>query len=765
MSNFALKRDFGAWYVAHDFFGQCQSVEAVFYPKRERYYLGVGINITYEGCYQLRISDMGGVPKRQHRLMLIKSHCHNEVLKSICLDFRALNIDPNGPIKLKLVQTNSILEGFINDIPLIDFEDTDLRVFHKSGYGGVWIHPGRAAEIEDFNVIGIKGEAPARFVPPKDSDLCYTLDMYSVEVGKTPPCWSVVPYEPEWTVKELNGEKVFSSQYTDTISKIHLHTFENEPSIKATVSFDEIGHGAQAGFLLRHAPDTAYVRVGYSAAKGKWFIEDVPAFYDCKSQHFYSEHYKVNFGECYKVEIETKDDKISLTVNGELLISAEGMRQVEYGRLGLFAEECVFSVHSYKAHTPHATPAQDGVIKYIAEPDISAASMGIVEAPDGKLIGIRKVLPQNELLGDAIPSEHFKRTRKNKGILVSEDKGLSFELSFDEKYEGMCTHGKYVSILRLKNGKYVQVHYHTENFVVSESDDLINWREIGIICSHCEGGYSIFHAQSLAEFTLPDGRQRLYIPIIHTPPYEGVSISPVRCHNTVVYYSDDGGCTWEASETCTNDLIEETGFSGVPDYAETKLVYCSDDTLRLYCTRNDSRFLTYSESYDFGKTWHGLHSIRHMQCAKSSFSVMQDPYEKGTYYMAFVNDRSWSRGNVSPRTRFTLARSYDGKNWEFLCDLERFATRIADDYPGIYVPLFQVVDPVVTVFRDYIIVDSGISARQSIEECKPGSTKAVHHEQRTGIIRIEKSKLVAKPWNEYSISDMSLLEDDGEVWL
>ena len=154
-----------------------------------------------------------------------------------------------------------------------------------------------------------------------------------------------------------------------------------------------------------------------------------------------------------------------------------------------------------------------------------------------------------------------------------------------------------------------------------------------------------------------------------------------------------------------------------------------------------------------------------MQCAKSSFSVMQDPYEKGTYYMAFVNDRSWSRGNVSPRTRFTLARSYDGKNWEFLCDLERFATRIADDYPGIYVPLFQVVDPVVTVFRDYIIVDSGISARQSIEECKPGSTKAVHHEQRTGIIRIEKSKLVAKPWNEYSISDMSLLEDDGEVWL
>ena len=52
MSNFALKRDFGAWYVAHDFFGQCQSVEAVFYPKRERYYLGVGINLTYEPEYE-----------------------------------------------------------------------------------------------------------------------------------------------------------------------------------------------------------------------------------------------------------------------------------------------------------------------------------------------------------------------------------------------------------------------------------------------------------------------------------------------------------------------------------------------------------------------------------------------------------------------------------------------------------------------------------------------------------------------------------------
>ena len=171
MSKFAFKRDISAWYVSHDFYGQCQSVEAVFYPKRERYYLGVGINLTYEGCYQLRISDMGGVPERQHRLMLIKSYCNNEVLKSICLDFKALDINPEGPIKLKLVQTNSILEGFINDIPIIDYEDNDLRIFHKVGYGGVWIHPGRAAEVEDFNVTGIKEEEPAGFVPPKDSDL------------------------------------------------------------------------------------------------------------------------------------------------------------------------------------------------------------------------------------------------------------------------------------------------------------------------------------------------------------------------------------------------------------------------------------------------------------------------------------------------------------------------------------------------------------------------------------------------------------------
>ena len=119
MSDFALTRDFSAWHVAHDFYGQCESVEAVFYPKRENYYLGVGINLTFEGCYQLRISDMKGIDRRKHRLMLVKTYCHNVILKSINLDFEALNIDPKGPIKLKLVQTNGILEGYINGMPLI----------------------------------------------------------------------------------------------------------------------------------------------------------------------------------------------------------------------------------------------------------------------------------------------------------------------------------------------------------------------------------------------------------------------------------------------------------------------------------------------------------------------------------------------------------------------------------------------------------------------------------------------------------------------
>ena len=113
MSDFSLKRDLGAWHVGHGFYGECESVEAVFYPKRENYYLGVGINLTYEGCYQLRISDMKQLDRRKHRLILLKSYCHNVVLKTIYLDFDALNINPKGPIKLKLTFTNFAGEQLI----------------------------------------------------------------------------------------------------------------------------------------------------------------------------------------------------------------------------------------------------------------------------------------------------------------------------------------------------------------------------------------------------------------------------------------------------------------------------------------------------------------------------------------------------------------------------------------------------------------------------------------------------------------------------
>ncbi|MBO7519291.1 MAG: exo-alpha-sialidase [Clostridia bacterium] len=766
MHNFTLSRDFGAWHVAHEFYGQCKSVEAVFFPKRDNYYLGVGINLTYEGCYQLRISDMNGEEKRKYRLILIKSYCNNIILKSMCLDFEALGINPKGPIKLKLVFTNGVLEGYINDIFYIECEDTDKRVFHAEGYGGVWIHPGRAADVEDFNVTGVPKPAPEGYKKPAESDLYYELLFADLSEGTTPPCWSIEPYKPQWTLKNKNGELTFSSQYTTDESQIHLHVFENTPHITARFSVDKMGENGQAGFLLRHAPYTAYVRVGYSKAQKKWFIEDVPAFYDCKSQCFYSDDFPLEYGRVYGIDIKARDSSVVLKIDGVKILEADGLRQVEFGRLGLFANESLFNIHSYKVKTPYALPAVDGVVKYTAEPDVEGVSMGILKAPNGDLIGVRKMLSAKELIGNAEVTPEFEKIIQSKGILLSTDKGYSFNLIPDGgDYAEMCTRGKYVSMLKLRSGKYVQVHYYTDEFVISESEDLVKWEKIGVVCRHCPEGYSIIHAQSLAEYTMPDGTARLFLPIVHTPQISIESVGAVKHHNVAVYYSDDGGRNWEQSRNSTDDLILETGFLEVPDYAEAKVVKCSDNTLRLYCTRNQSRYLTYSESFDFGETWHGLYPIRHMQCAKSSFSVAEDPYERGTYYLAWVNDRSYSRCNVSGRTRFSLVRSYDGKNWEFLCDLERFAMRIADNYQGVYTPLFQVVDPVVTVLEDYILVDSGISARQSILECKPGSSKAVHHEQRTGIIRLEKAKLKANPWNEYTISDMSILEDDGKGWL
>ena len=133
--------------------------------------------------------------------------------------------------------------------------------------------------------------------------------------------------------------------------------------------------------------------------------------------------------------------------------------------------------------------------------------------------------------------------------------------------------------------------------------------------------------------------------------------------------------------------------------------------------------------------------------------------------MAWVNDSALYRNSSHGRTRMSLARSYDGKNWHFLGDAEHTSLRYADNRDYLYLPLFQILDPSVTVTEDYVYVTYGLSAFQD-QGLTVGQLTHVHHEQRPALTRFEKKKLKDIPWDATNVSDMSLITGyDKEIIL
>ena len=52
-----FERAFEGWHLYRDFYGNATSVEATITYEKENFFLGVGMGITFEGSYQLRLTD------------------------------------------------------------------------------------------------------------------------------------------------------------------------------------------------------------------------------------------------------------------------------------------------------------------------------------------------------------------------------------------------------------------------------------------------------------------------------------------------------------------------------------------------------------------------------------------------------------------------------------------------------------------------------------------------------------------------------------
>lgn len=204
---------------------------------------------------------------------------------------------------------------------------------------------------------------------------------------------------------------------------------------------------------------------------------------------------------------------------------------------------------------------------------------------------------------------------------------------------------------------------------------------------------------------------------------------------TEVYYSDNEGATWTRS---TND---SRSYTTDPKFSEGKVIETSTGTLAWYTSWSDTyNCMVYSESTDNGVTWGALHTLPNLKCARSSFAVYEDTStEDMVYYMTWVYDEyhsSITTDNGQCRSRLSLARSYDGINWEYLGDVYRWQS----SYTVNSVPINHIVDPFITVTDDYIYVGSGFSEKIYNEDAGDAT---FHHAQREHIVRIDKASLAA----------------------
>ncbi len=129
-----------------------------------------------------------------------------------------------------------------------------------------------------------------------------------------------------------------------------------------------------------------------------------------------------------------------------------------------------------------------------------------------------------------------------------------------------------------------------------------------------------------------------------------------------VFYSDDFGRSWTASETVIDGW--ELDFA----HQEATVHELPNGVVRVFL-RNDKGFVLYLDSQDGGKTF-DTSNIKMTPFATSldTIGVDQDPDDPNTFYITWAYDNANLRGQpMYPRTRAAIARSTDGcETWEYV---------------------------------------------------------------------------------------------------
>lgn len=707
------------WAIPNGYKGNVVSAEADIMMTGGEGYIGFGFNISSYGYYHVRLTnktrDADG--NMTYTLQLLKKQATGHTtLQSVLPADYDITIQENEWHNLRMTLLDGILKVYMDDVLLMTQDESMTHVFYSSGGFGLR-NSETNGKFDNFKVRGTTSDVYVKQIEPT----VYTDNFDDETAGENPSHWIETSGKDQWKVYADGDNKMYGVKGVSGYSDSWLHGFEEDPVYAARFKVASTRDSAQAGFLIRRSSDTAYVRAGYDFEQSKWYLEGTEGV-DFETQRVYAENtFALEKNKWYSFEVTASGHSIEIKVDGQVVLSSpDTIDNCGFGRIGVYSDNADFYVDDITVTFKNGGAITDGVVEVTVFPDTYSNYLEIEELPNGDLLGV------------------FAKYQ-----FLSKDKGETWTNITGQDYSTVAGSG-YASILKMDNGQYIQVLY--KDLYVQVSDDMKNWETIGQILPTEEqydddgNQLALFHVNTITAGKNAEGGTRLYFPVAFRR-YSGASI---KGHYTIVYYSDDYGRTWTPSETNTNDVVANYTDSSNASWSESKVVTCSDGSLRLYYSRNEYGCIQYTESFDGGKTWQGMYPVPELQCAKSSFSVYADPYEEGTYYMVWVNDSPASLNDLQYRNRLSLAKSTDGKNWEFLMDIDRMSP-VASLKTG---SVHQILDPSLYVSEDYIYVSYG----RSDEQYGPGAV-ATHNEQRAQMVRVAKDQLTVRPWDDATLAD------------
>ncbi len=712
-------------------YGQIASVEVdvmMIFPATFAALCVYGVDGTY---YHLRITNKY-VDQDQNKVYTLQLYKYSNAAQVLKLStypiIKDVVVKEYEWINLRMTLNEGIIGCYVNDVLLAQYDDSNSVDYLTEGYV-CFRSSENDVRYDNFKAYGVKKEVPKPDYIKQITPTEYKDDFEDETVGKDPSHWVEVNTENNWKVAEKGGSKVYSTTVRSKPVYSWLHAFESDPTYKAKFLTTAQSSG-KVGFITRMYDETAYLAVGYNVAQKKWFLAGTMGV-DMETQTVYADtSTELAAGTWHEIEITLQDTTLRVLVDGQEVLTEQHLTCFGFGRMGVFADGADFYVDDVYVKSPNGTNFDDGVVEFTVQDEVYAVTMPTQDLGNGKIIGY------------------------NGGYMyLSEDSGRTFKKLEDDHPLNSAKGDGYASYLKLGENRFLKVMNNYADGVAmtvyESTDGMKTWTRKGDILNDSVERVDALtgtqlplqHTNSLTKITMSNGVTRLFMPIA----FRNVSVTGgVLGHYARIFYSDDLGATWTESEQCTKDVIPNYNDSTTTTWAEAKIIACADGSIRFYQTRNVTGSVAYMESKDYGKTWTEFGKIPYMQCPMGSFGIAEDPENIGTYYMAFVHNTPYQLGNAFPRTRLTLAKTTDGKNWEYVTEVERSTGWTSFNSSGNN-EVRQFLDPGVCVNEDYIYVTFGRSNRVEKGEW--------HNNQRPRLVRFEKDKLTTRPWDDSTVVD------------